>query len=458
MGATLSVIENILSKSQPSKGKELRILDVGCQNLYLAKEEQVVRFLEKWKPSYDSSKVRQYAEMIAAGSEIDASVGGLNGAWLGDILSRAGLNYLSYDIFEGYKTFIFDLNRDSVPRDHFGIFDVVLNCGTSEHVLGQYNCFKVIHDAVKTGGIIYHELPFTGYLDHGYFNYQPRLFFDLAKANGYEIIEASIGEPTSSEDAVARIVMPYQSLGVSLGATDGAWKTSPVPTSGFSILLRKTHDAPFKVTLETSTTAGTVTQTIQGHYGKGADKGAKAGISRAAQTVENFQHDMLRRLHDPKLSHEELMKFYREFIAAFPGEEFPLELEKKSLIVALERWPDRTDMQNRLSVVDEMILQKHPLLNYAAAKPTSSEVANADSELDGNEYQIRKLPHGNSRMDAIIARFKTYFEAGLVREFPADLEFEAIKSVMQEFGATPFLKLRLGHLLSGITRTFDLSA
>ena len=453
MGANLSTIENILSKTRPSDQKELRILDVGCQNLYLANVEQVVRFLEKWKPSYDASKVRQYAEMIAAGSEIDAQVGGLNGAWLGDILSRAGLNYLSYDIFEGYKTFILDLNRDSVPRDHLGIFDVVLNCGTSEHVLGQYNCFKVIHDAVKTDGIIYHELPFTGYLDHGYFNYQPRLFFDLAKANGYEIIEASIGEPSSSEDAVARIIEPYQSLGVSLGATDGAWKTSPVPTSGFSILLRKTRDAPFKATLETSTTAGTVIQTIQGHY----DKVAKAGVSRIAQTVEIFQHDMLRRLHDPKLSHDELMKFYREFITAFPGVEFPLELEKKSLTVALESWPDRADMRNRLSVVDEMILQKYPLLNYATTEPAFIEVATSALALDGSERQIRKLPPGSPRIAAIIARFKIYFEAGLVRGFPADLEFEAIKSVMHEFGATSFLKLRLGHLLSGITRIFDLS-
>lgn len=457
MGATLSVIENILTKVQPHKGKGLKVLDVGCQNLYLAKTEQVIRFLEKWKPSYDPAKVIQYAEMIAAGSEIDASIGGINGAWLGDILSRAGIDYLSYDIFEGYNTFVFDLNRDSVPRDHLGSFDVVINCGTSEHVIGQYNCFKVIHDAVKTGGVMYHELPFTGYLDHGYFNYQPRLFFDLAKVNGYEIIEASIGEPAGVEYMAARIVEPYQSLGVNLGATEGAWKSNPIPTSGFSILLRKTNDAPFKVTLETSTTAGAVTQSIQGHYGKGAGKGARDDLTSGARTVENFQHDMLRRLHDPKLSHEEIMKFYRAFIAAFPGEEFPLEIEKKSLIVALERWPDRTDMRNRLSVVEGLILQKYPLLNYVAAEPSSRAVAKATSVLDGNEQQIRKLAPGSARIDAIIARFKTYFEAGLVREFPADLELEAIKSVMQEFGANSFLKLRLGRLLSEITRAFDLS-
>jgi len=33
-----------------------------------------------------------------------------------------------------------------------------------------------------------HLLPFEGYLNHGYFNYQPKFFYDLAIFNDYEII------------------------------------------------------------------------------------------------------------------------------------------------------------------------------------------------------------------------------------------------------------------------------
>ncbi len=473
MGAKLSIINHILTNAHaPPKGKVLRVLDVGCQNLYLATAEQVESFLEQWKPSNDPLKVKEYAEMIAIGSEIDPLIGGINGAWLGDLLSKAGLDYLSYDIFEGYKTFIFDLNRDSVPRKHLGAFDVVLNCGTSEHVLGQYNCFKVIHDATNLGGVMYHEVPFTGYLDHGYLNYQPQLFIDLAKANGYEIIEASIGEPSGHEDAISRIVQPYQARGLNMGSADGAWKTSLIPTSGFSILLRKTIDAPFKVKLETSTTAGTVTQTIQGHYETGAGKQAAALL--------DTEHDLLMRLNDPQLSYDELMTFYRAFIAAFPGTEFPLELERKSLVIALERWPDRIDMQNRLVAVDELIAHKYPLLSYATAvkacniKPAAEKApaektpakeaavkksaAKTVDELDYKEQQIRALPLGGERTDRIVTHFKAYFDAGLVRTFPADLEFEAITNVISKFGATPYLKLRRGHLLSNLTRIFDLSA
>ena len=33
-----------------------------------------------------------------------------------------------------------------------------------------------------------HALPFLSYLDHGYFNYQPNLFIDLARSNGYDLL------------------------------------------------------------------------------------------------------------------------------------------------------------------------------------------------------------------------------------------------------------------------------
>ena len=128
MGANISAVKNaLLHVNNKSRSRKLRVLDVGCQNLYLATSDEVVSFLNRWNPSFDPVKVRQYAEMIAIGSEIDSSIGGVNGAWLGDLLSKAGLYYLSYDIFDGFKTFIFDLNRDAVPQKHLGAFDVVLN-------------------------------------------------------------------------------------------------------------------------------------------------------------------------------------------------------------------------------------------------------------------------------------------------------------------------------------------
>jgi hypothetical protein len=44
-----------------------------------------------------------------------------------------------------------------------------------------------MHDHCSPGGLMIHESPFTGWIDHGFYCLQPTLFYDLAAANGYEI-------------------------------------------------------------------------------------------------------------------------------------------------------------------------------------------------------------------------------------------------------------------------------
>ena len=93
MGATLAAVEQVLEHVHREGKRPLKILDVGCQNLYLADAAKIVGFFQKWAPACDSGKVLAYANMIWSGSEIDPVLGGLNGAWLGDLLSKAGFEY-----------------------------------------------------------------------------------------------------------------------------------------------------------------------------------------------------------------------------------------------------------------------------------------------------------------------------------------------------------------------------
>jgi hypothetical protein len=55
-----------------------------------------------------------------------------------------------------------DLNRDQVPYKLKAAFDLVVNAGTTEHVVTQDNAFRVIHDLTKAGGVMLHELPGGG--------------------------------------------------------------------------------------------------------------------------------------------------------------------------------------------------------------------------------------------------------------------------------------------------------
>jgi hypothetical protein len=64
----------------------------------------------------------------------------------------------------------------------------VVNAGTTEHVANQMNAFRIIHHLVRVGGIMYHELPAGGLIDHGLVGYQPKFFNMLANFNGYEAL------------------------------------------------------------------------------------------------------------------------------------------------------------------------------------------------------------------------------------------------------------------------------
>lgn len=81
-----------------------------------------------------------------------------------------------------------DLNRDRAPRRMRGKFDFVVNAGTTEHVANQINAFSVIHELCATGGLMYHEVPAGGAIDHGLIAYNPKFFHRLAEANSYEVI------------------------------------------------------------------------------------------------------------------------------------------------------------------------------------------------------------------------------------------------------------------------------
>jgi hypothetical protein len=75
----------------------------------------------------------------------------------------------------------------NAPFEIGQVFGYVINNGTSEHVFNQANVHKLIHDHTAVGGVMIHQTPGLGWIDHGLFHAQPGFFFDLANANDYRI-------------------------------------------------------------------------------------------------------------------------------------------------------------------------------------------------------------------------------------------------------------------------------
>ena len=78
-----------------------------------------------------------------------------------------------------------DLNT---PVDLGEQFDVLLNLGTAEHVFNIWEFFRTSHRVTKPGGIMVHEMPFLGWLEHGFYSFNPTFYWDLAMANRYTLL------------------------------------------------------------------------------------------------------------------------------------------------------------------------------------------------------------------------------------------------------------------------------
>ena len=237
------------------------VLDIGSSNLYSATPDGLRHFLSQYDPVEAGD--HEFIERLAKGSKYGPD-GVANESFVGELLERAGLRYLSFDIADGYKTQIFDLNRNALEEKLHGTFDTVINSGTTEHVLNQLNAFRVIHDAVKRDGHMVHVLPCVGYVDHGFFAYTPRVFFDIAGYNDYELVCFDYQGPNQGKDLYS-IVRDYRSyfprLSATLDAASTALASFRAPDIAAFVVFRKKRDARFCTPMEISTSVGQVTLT-----------------------------------------------------------------------------------------------------------------------------------------------------------------------------------------------------
>jgi hypothetical protein len=124
-----------------------------------------------------------------------------------------------------------DLNLDKTPKFLRLAFDLVVNTGTTEHVANQSNAFAIIHDLARVGGLMYHEVPAGGMINHGLVAYQPRFFSLLAHFNDYELLFLKF--------------TAWQSSPIPIELRDKDHGGDNVVDCGLRVALRKRHNRPF---------------------------------------------------------------------------------------------------------------------------------------------------------------------------------------------------------------------
>lgn len=283
MGITQSSIEK-LNGIGLFKQDGMAVLDVGSSNLYSASEAGVKNFLAQYAPDLDGADVSAFASHLTQGSGYNPESGGTNDAFVGELFEKAGFSYDAIDIADGYRTTIVDLNHENPPENFLDKFDLVLNFGTTEHLLNQYNAFRFIHNSVKVGGYIVHSLPCVGYSNHGYLTYTPRCFFDLAGFNQYEVTDFWFDACEANNDLFAPLrdyatYFPSLTRTIANGnSTAGGQIVSSlnVPDVSIFIVLRKVKDTPFVGPMETSTSVGDVLP--EGRQANSSEAGAAGSV------------------------------------------------------------------------------------------------------------------------------------------------------------------------------------
>lgn len=264
MGFAMKNLEYLSGKGYLSN-PHCAILDIGSQNLYHASPEAIRAFVERHGTIGDIKEFEEEARRI---SYFSWPRPGERTSYLSELLDLTPFEYTSYDVCPALKTEIFDLNEEHLPSHYQEHFDIVLNFGTTEHIINQLNSFRVMHDALKVGGIFFHQLPSVGWMDHGYFCYHDFFFTDLANANGYEIVErwyTLAGQATLSGEDVRDPEQPEVPHSAMCSP-----ELLTVPSFNLNVILRKKLSRPFAVGLELATSHSAVSADIASLYAGGS--------------------------------------------------------------------------------------------------------------------------------------------------------------------------------------------
>jgi len=93
--------------------------------------------------------------------------------------------YLALDVNTRMDAVVQDLNHE-VDVDAIGQFDLVTDNGTGEHLFNQLAVWKNHHDLTKVGGAMLKIMPYTPWCNHGFYNFNPIIYRDVAAANDYK--------------------------------------------------------------------------------------------------------------------------------------------------------------------------------------------------------------------------------------------------------------------------------
>jgi hypothetical protein len=104
---------------------------------------------------------------------------------------------------------VHDLNEPVPPQWH-GRFGTILDAGTLEHIFDLRTALANIVRLLRVGGAVLHISPLSGWVNHGFIQVSPCLYYDYYQANGFQVRDACVLRLKRRNFRAPGLFMPYQ--------------------------------------------------------------------------------------------------------------------------------------------------------------------------------------------------------------------------------------------------------
>jgi hypothetical protein len=137
-------------------------------------------------------------KMLELGDQVIKKKSGISESTGKEYFTNRGFFHISVDLNGQRGALVKDLTNHEDFLEWPMYFDIVTNSGTTEHVEpfeSQYDCFEIIHNCTKIGGLMIHIVPDILSLEAGQFvnhcnyYYSEKFFNELAVNSNYSILE-----------------------------------------------------------------------------------------------------------------------------------------------------------------------------------------------------------------------------------------------------------------------------
>ena len=107
------------------------------------------------------------------------------------ILGFGEVQSLDISDYEG-ADIILDLCSDDLPDDLVDAYDYIIDGGTLEHAFNTAKALANISKMLKVHGKVMHYTPGNNCMNHGLYQFSPKLLTEFYANNGFDVIESKI--------------------------------------------------------------------------------------------------------------------------------------------------------------------------------------------------------------------------------------------------------------------------